>query len=100
MAKVLVVDDNEINLDLVQRRLSKRGFEVVVARNGVEGIAAAKRDVPDLILMDMTMPVMSGGAATGELKASPAPSHIPIIALTAHAMVHERERALELGCDE
>jgi CheY-like chemotaxis protein len=100
MAKILLVEDNEMNRDMLTRRLQRRGHEVLVAGDGAEGVALAQQEQPDLILMDMTLPVLDGWEATRRLKADPATGHIPIIALTAHAMSEDRERALEAGCDD
>lgn len=100
MPKVLLVEDNEMNRDMLSRRLQKKGYEVVTAVDGVEGVALAASEAPALILMDMSLPVVDGWEATRQLKASPATRSIPIIALTAHAMAGDREKALEAGCDD
>lgn len=100
MAKILLVEDNEMNRDMLSRRLQKKGYEVVTAVDGVEGVALAVSEAPALILMDMSLPVVDGWEATRQLKASPATRSIPIIALTAHAMSGDREKALEAGCDD
>ncbi len=100
MAKILLVEDQQMNRDMLSRRLVKRGFEVVVAVDGAEGVEKARSEAPDLILMDMSLPVKSGWDATRELKADDATRAIPVIALTAHAMSGDREKALEAGCDE
>ena len=100
MAKILLVEDNEMNRDMLSRRLERRGHEVVVAVDGAEGLALAQRETPALILMDMSLPVMDGWEATRQIKADPATSGIPIIALTAHAMSDDRERAMQAGCDD
>ncbi len=100
MPKLLVVEDNEMNRDMLSRRLERKGFEVLCAENGEEGIKAARTGSPDLILMDMSLPVMDGWEATRRLKADPATSSIPVIALTAHAMAGDRDRALAAGCDD
>jgi CheY-like chemotaxis protein len=97
--KLLLVEDNEMNRDMLSRRLQRRGYEVAVAVDGEQGIAAAHTEAPDLILMDMSLPVLDGWEATRRLKADPATRSIPIIALTAHAMVEDREKALGAGCD-
>ncbi|MDX1693865.1 MAG: response regulator [Ketobacteraceae bacterium] len=97
--KILLVEDNEMNQDMLSRRLQRRGFEVVVAANGEEGVKLAA-DGPDLILMDMSLPVMDGWEATRRIKADPAISSIPVIALTAHAMQGDRDKALAAGCDD
>jgi CheY-like chemotaxis protein len=100
MARILLVEDNEMNRDMLSRRLERRGYEVVLAVDGVDGVAKARAEAPDLILMDMSLPVLDGWAATREIKAGAATGAIPIIALTAHAMSGDRERALEAGCDD
>jgi two-component system, cell cycle response regulator DivK len=100
MAKILIVEDNEMNLDMLTRRLTKRGYEVVSATDGIEGLQLASHEQPDLVLMDMSLPKMDGWEATKHLKANAATSSIPVIALTAHAMVGDREKALEAGCDD
>lgn len=98
--KILLVEDNEMNRDMLSRRLTRRGFELSIATDGAAAIEAAQGDPPRLILMDMSLPVMDGWEATRRLKADPATHAIPIIALTAHAMTDDRERALEAGCDD
>jgi two-component system cell cycle response regulator DivK len=100
MAKILLVEDNEMNRDMLSRRLERRGHEVVCAVDGAEGVAVAQRENPALILMDMSLPVLDGWEATRQIKADPATSGIPIIALTAHAMSDDREHALSAGCDD
>ena len=100
MAKVLVVEDNEMNRDMLSRRLQRRGYEVVISVDGEDGILKARSDSPDIILMDMDLPVLDGWAATQLLKSSPETESIPVIALTAHAMAGDREKALEAGCDD
>ena len=100
MAKILLVEDNEMNRDMLSRRLERRGFEIVIARDGKEGLEKANSDRPDLILLDMSLPVMDGWEAASILKRQPETAAIPIIALTAHAMSGDRERALEVGCDD
>ncbi len=100
MPKILLVEDNELNRDMLSRRLTKRGYQVVIAVDGAEGVALAKAEKPDLILMDMSLPVMHGWDATRELKGAPETKSIPVIALTAHAMSGDREKALEAGCDD
>ncbi len=100
MTKILLVEDNEMNLDMLTRRLERRGFEILVAVDGAQGIEVVKQEMPDLILMDMSLPVMDGWEATRRLKADPELRHIPIIALTAHAIAGDRERCLAAGCDE
>ena len=100
MAKILVVEDNELNRDMLTRRLARKGFEALVAIDGQQGVAMAKTEHPDLILMDMSLPVIDGWEATRQIKAAPETGGIPIIALTAHAMSGDRERALQAGCDD
>lgn len=98
--KILIVEDNELNRDMISRRVAKRGFEVVMAYDGQAGVDAALRETPDLILMDMDLPVIDGWEATRRLKADPRTKKIPVIALTAHAMSGDREGCLKAGCDE
>ena len=100
MPKVLVVEDNEMNRDMLTRRLQRRGYEVIISVDGEDGVAKARSDSPDIILMDMDLPVLDGWAATRKLKSSPETRSIPVLALTAHAMAGDRERALEVGCDD
>lgn len=100
MALILLVEDNELNRDMLSRRLAKRGHEVRLAVDGVDGVAQARTVGPDLILMDMSLPRMDGWEATALLKADPATQHIPIIGLSAHAMDGDRARALSAGCDD
>jgi CheY-like chemotaxis protein len=100
LARILYVEDNEDNVYMLRRRLTKLGFEVSVAGDGAAGVAAATRDKPDLILLDMSLPVMTGWEAARALKAADETKSIPIIALTAHALEGERKKALEAGCDE
>lgn len=100
MVKVLVVEDNEMNRDMLSRRLERRGFEVVIAVDGAEGVALAKSELPDIVLMDMSLPVMNGWEATRAIKADPATGKMPVIALTAHSMPGDREKAMEAGCDD
>jgi CheY-like chemotaxis protein len=100
MAKILLVEDNEMNLDMLSRRLVRQGFEVVSAQDGAAGVAKAVSESPQLILMDMSLPVVDGWEATRRLKADPATRAIPVIALTAHAMAEDREKALAAGCDD
>jgi two-component system, cell cycle response regulator DivK len=100
MLKILLVEDNEMNRDMLSRRLARRGYEVVIAVEGESGIALAASEAPDLILMDMSLPVLDGWEATRRLKASPITGHIPVIALTAHAMSSDRDKAIEAGCDD
>jgi len=98
--RILLVEDNEMNRDMLSRRLQKKGYEVVVAVDGRQGVALAQSEAPALVLMDMSLPVLDGWEAARQLKASPATRAIPIIALTAHAMAGDREKALEAGCDD
>jgi CheY-like chemotaxis protein len=100
VAKILLVEDNEMNRDMLSRRLERRGYEVVVAVDGEEGVARARAELPDLVLMDMSLPVLDGWEATRQLKAAPETKPIPVVALTAHAMAGDREKALEAGCDD
>jgi two-component system cell cycle response regulator DivK len=100
MAKVLLVEDNEMNRDMLSRRLIRRGFEVVFAVNGKQGVDLARSEKPDIILMDMSLPIMDGWEATRCVKADDATRSVPIIGLTAHAMSGDREKALEAGCDD
>ena len=100
MASLLLVEDNELNRDMLSRRLIRSGYELLLAVNGEEAIEVAEARHPDLILMDMSLPVLSGWEATKRLKANPKTSGIPVIALTAHAMAKDREEALACGCDD
>jgi two-component system cell cycle response regulator DivK len=100
MAKILLVEDNELNRDMLSRRLQKKGHEVLLAEDGAQGVALAGTEAPAIILLDMSLPVIDGWEAARRLKASPVTGKIPIIALTAHAMSGDRERALEAGCDD
>lgn len=99
-ARILIVDENELNRDMLARRLTRRGYEVSFALDGAAAIESVQRDPPTLVLMDLSMPVMDGWEATRRLKADPRTRAIPVIALTAHAMQSDRERALAAGCDE
>lgn len=100
MPKILLVEDNEMNRDMLSRRLERRGFEIRIAVDGAEGVALAQQELPDLILMDMSLPVMDGWTATRQLKTIPQTQAIPVIALTAHAMAGDQERCLAAGCDD
>ena len=100
MPRLLLVEDNEMNRDMLTRRLTRRGFEVLVAVDGAQGVEMAQREAVDLVLMDMSLPVMDGWEATRRLKADPATASLPVLALTAHAMAEDREQALEAGCDD
>jgi CheY-like chemotaxis protein len=100
MAKILLVEDNEMNRDMLSRRLLRKGFEVVMAVDGGQAVMMAESEHPDLILMDMSLPVIDGWEATRRVKAAERTAHIPVIALTAHAMSGDREKALDAGCDD
>lgn len=100
MPKLLLVEDNEMNRDMLSRRLQRRGYEVVTAVDGQVGVAMALSETPDLILMDMSLPVLDGWEATRQLKSGPETQTIPVIALTAHAMSGDREKAMAAGCDD
>src|SRR5512135_3329381 len=100
MPRILLVEDNEMNRDMLSRRLDRRGYQVLMAVDGQQGVDMAAAEVPDLILMDMSLPILDGWEATRQLKAAPATRAIPIIALTAHAMSGDREKALEAGADD
>lgn len=100
MAKILLVEDNEMNRDMLSRRLARNGHTVVIAVDGGEAVAMAVSEAPDLILMDISLPVIDGWEATRQLRANPATQNLPIIALTAHAMAGEREKALDVGCND
>ncbi len=98
--KLLLVEDNEMNRDMLSRRLLRRGYEIVMAVDGGQGVEMAGSELPDLILMDMSLPVIDGWEATRRIKAAEATRHIPIIGLTAHAMAGDREKAIEAGCND
>lgn len=100
MPRILLVEDNEMNRDMLSRRLSRRGYEILIAVNGQEGVDMTRGENPDLVLMDMSLPIIDGWEATRQLKADEATKHVPIIALTAHAMAGDREKTLEAGCDD
>ncbi len=100
MQKILLVEDNEMNRDMLSRRLTKRGFAVSIAVDGAQGVAKAIAELPDLILMDMSLPVMDGWEASRSIRANAATSNIPMIALTAHAMQGDKDKALAAGCDD
>jgi two-component system cell cycle response regulator DivK len=100
MARILLVEDNEMNRDMLSRRLLRKGFEVVMAVDGGQAVIMAESEHPDLILMDMSLPVIDGWEATRRVKAAERTAHIPVIALTAHAMSGDREKALDAGCDD
>src|SRR5713226_3594527 len=100
MPKILLVEDNEMNRDMLSRRLERRGYQVVIAVDGEQGVAMAQSEAPDLILMDLSLPTLDGLEAARQLKAAPETQAIPIIALTAHAMVGDRDKAIQAGCDD
>jgi CheY-like chemotaxis protein len=100
MTKILLIEDNEMNRDMLSRRLIRNGFEVSMAIDGQQGVDMAMSQLPDLILMDMSLPVIDGWEATRRIKANDATRRIPVIALTAHAMAGDREKAVEAGCDD
>jgi CheY-like chemotaxis protein len=100
MAKILLVEDNDLNRDMLSRRLERRGYEVIIAADGVQGEAMARSEGPDLILMDMSLPVMDGWELARRLKDDDSTRVIPILALTAHVMAGDREKALDAGCDD
>ena len=100
MPRVLLVEDNEMNRDMLSRRLVRRGFDVLMAVDGEQGVQMAKKELPDLILMDMSLPVLDGWGATRQIKAEASTQSIPLIALTAHAMAGDRDKALQAGCDD
>ena len=98
--KILLIEDNELNLDMLTRRLERKGFSVIAARDGISGIEKANQEKPELIIMDLSLPILDGWDAAKKLKADQATTSIPIIALTAHAMKGDRQKALNAGCDE
>jgi CheY-like chemotaxis protein len=100
MPKILLVEDNELNRDMLSRRLTKRGYEISVAFDGIDGVEKARSSRPDLVLMDMSLPLKDGWEATSDLKNDPATSHIPIIGLSAHAMDGDRDKAMRAGCND
>ncbi len=100
MATILLVEDNELNRDMLSRRLARRGYEVLLAHDGAQGVAMASSTGPDIVLMDMSLPVLDGWEATRQLKAAPGTRTIPIIALTAHAMTGDEAKARDAGCDD
>jgi two-component system, cell cycle response regulator DivK len=100
MARILVVEDNEMNRDMLARRLQRRGYDVLTAADGQHGVAAALEQLPDLVLMDLSLPLIDGWQATRSIKGDQRTRHIPVIALTAHAMVTDRDAAMEAGCDD
>ena len=100
MTKLLLVEDNEMNRDMLSRRLTRRGYEVAIAIDGAQGVEMARTETPDLVLMDLSLPVIDGWEATRRIKAAQETSHLPVIGLTAHAMAGDREKAIEAGCDD
>ena len=100
MARILIVEDNEMNRDMLSRRLKRKGYEIEVAVDGQQGVEMAMASMPDIVLMDMSLPIKDGWAATRELKRDPATSGLKIIALTAHAMDGDKQKALAAGCDD
>ena len=100
MPKILLVEDNEMNRDMLSRRLTKRGYQVAIALDGVQGVELARSESPDLILMDMSLPAKDGWQATAEIKSDPSTSAIPVIGLSAHAMSGDRDKAMQAGCDD
>jgi len=100
MTTILIVEDNEMNRDMLSRRLERKGYSVLIAVDGEKGLEVARANIPDLILMDMSLPVVDGWEATRRLKADDRLKHIPVIALTAHAMANDRDKALEAGCND
>jgi CheY-like chemotaxis protein len=100
MPKILLVEDNEMNRDMLSRRLTKRGYQIAIALDGVQGVELARSELPDLILMDMSLPLKDGWQATAEIKSDPATSSIPVIGLSAHAMSGDRDKAMQAGCDD
>jgi CheY-like chemotaxis protein len=100
MPRILLVEDNEMNRDMLSRRLERKGYSVLIAIDGAQGVAMAQAEIPDLILMDMSLPVLDGWEATRQIKGAGATQAIPIIALTAHAMAGDRDKCMEAGCDD
>jgi two-component system, cell cycle response regulator DivK len=100
MAKILVVEDNEINRDMMVRRLQRRGYTIVTAVDGQQGIDMTQSETPDIVLMDMSLPIVDGWEATRQIKSNPSVRHIPVVGLTAHAMVGDRDKAINAGCDD
>ena len=100
MHKILLIEDNEMNRDMLSRRLTRKGFEITIAEDGEKGVQMAETESPNLIIMDISLPVMDGYEATRQIKANPTTRSIPVVALTAHAMSGDREKCLEAGCDE
>ncbi|HET7376749.1 MAG TPA: response regulator [Anaerolineae bacterium] len=100
MPKILLVEDNELNRDMLSRRLQRKGFEVVVALDGQQGVDMTRSEQPDLVLMDLSLPILDGWDATRSIKSDAETKHVPVIAITAHAMAGDKERAFEAGCDD
>ncbi|MDA1127972.1 MAG: response regulator [Chloroflexi bacterium] len=100
MKRLLLVEDNEMNRDMLTRRLERKGYEVTTAIDGIQGVQMARKEIPDLILMDINLPNIDGWEVTRIIKQTPETKHIPVIAVTSHAMASDRERSLEVGCDE
>lgn len=100
MPKLLLVEDNEMNRDMLSRRLERKGYQVIMAEDGAKGVATAAAELPDLVLMDMNLPVLDGWEATKQIKANPATAAIPVVGLTAHAMSGDREKGMAAGCDD
>jgi CheY-like chemotaxis protein len=100
MPRILLVEDNEMNRDMLSRRLQRKGYDVLIAMDGEQGVAMARAEQPDLILMDMSLPVLDGWEATRKIKADPSVAAVPVIALTAHAMAGDQERCVAAGCDD
>jgi two-component system cell cycle response regulator DivK len=100
MPRILLVEDNEMNRDMLSRRLQRKGYDVLIAIDGEQGVAMARAEQPDLILMDMSLPVLDGWEATRKIKADPSVAAVPVIALTAHAMAGDQERCVAAGCDD
>ncbi len=100
MPKILLVEDNEMNRDMLSRRLQRKGYDVVIATDGAQGVSMAQDEQPDLLLMDMSLPVLDGWEATRKIKADPVVGAVPVIALTAHAMAGDQERCVAAGCDD
>ena len=100
MAKILLVEDNEMNRDMLSRRLERKGYQILIAIDGEQGVSIAQAEMPDLILMDMSLPILDGWEATRKIKAIPTTQKIPVIALTAHAMSGDREKCIAAGCDD
>jgi CheY-like chemotaxis protein len=100
MPKILLIEDNEMNRDMLSRRLQRKGYDVVIAIDGAQGVRLARHEQPDLILMDMSLPILDGWEATRQIKADPTTGAVPVIALTAHAMAGDQERCVAAGCDD